>query len=200
MTKYLYFDVETTGLPIKKNFNSYPDICDNSKYDSSRIIQIGYGLTLDSVVSYYRKPIDFSTVDNSHIHKITYEDIKTKGILLSKIINNYKLKEYIQECDFIVGHNVLFDLHILGNELHRLNFTNLRDSITKVIATKKYICTGELGTNICKIPLYSNVYKMPKLSELYFFLFNKQDIILHDAKHDVETLIKIHQKILKNYL
>lgn len=208
----LVFDLETTGLPKKKKSwgfgkETYYDHTYNSKYNDSRIVSVAWSFienyskdTFDNhiVFEFIRKPKDF-IIKNNNIHGISQEQALKEGHLLSKILNNNDLNEAkglsyaIKNCDFIIAHNCLFDLHILMNECHRLKFNTCLDKLKSLLDNNNYICTGELGINICKIPIKSNpkIYKMPKLSELYFKYYNEQPSILHNAKADVETLLKI---------
>ena len=206
----LIFDLETTGFPEKKRGytgrNEYYNYTDNDKYNNSRIVSIAwifikkYKNIIDDtqIIEYIRKPIDFSKIDNSNIHGITFEKAKKEGILLSNIMNNKGLRLAIQNCDKIIAHNCLFDLFILMNECYRLKFDNSLNKLNNLLDNNNYICTGELGRNICKIPIKFNKYfkyKMPKLSELYKYFYEKDPDNQHTAKGDVKTLLFIVDKI-----
>ena len=80
------------------------------------------------------------------------------------IKSNIALKLFAIEltyCDFIIAHNVNFDIKIVGAEFLRKNIPNL--------LSKPAIDTMKKTTDFCKIP---NEYgfKWPKLEELYFKL------------------------------
>lgn len=209
----LLLDVETTGLPeFTASESRFFHYTENDKYDSARIIQIAWvyienfdvtklkkykdGQTI--INSYYRKPKDFKKFETNEVNKISYDKVKEDGILLSNIINNHDLGKAISGCQYIVGHNVLFDIHILMNELFRINFTNKLDKLNNMISTNKYICTGNMGKDICKIQIsgYYN-YKMPRLGEMYYYYYGKIPDNLHDAQYDVLILVNILYAMIK---
>jgi len=226
-TKVLIFDLETTGVPERKpgyhdGKNEYYDYKMNNKYDSSRIVSVAWCYienfnkqSLTNMINNYetfeciRKPLDFKQIDNSDFHGITYQTACTKGITLGNIINKEGFGHAILNCDYIVGHNCLFDIFILLNELHRINFINCVKKLDMLLNTNKYVCTGELGKNICKILTKGKGYKMPRLNELYKHFYKKEPIVQHQAKDDVNTLLEImnkiisdevHDKIIESYL
>lgn len=210
----LLLDVETTGLPkFTASQSRYFHYAENDKYDSARIIQIAwvyienfdvtklkpYINDKSNITSYYRKPKDFK-FDTNEINKISYKKVKKEGVLLSHIINNYGLGKAINESQYIIGHNILFDAHILMNELFRINFTNKLDKLNSMVTDGKYICTANMGRDICKIRIseYCN-YKMPKLGEMYYFYYRKIPDNLHDAQYDVILLVNILYAMVKIY-
>jgi DNA polymerase III epsilon subunit-like protein len=211
----LVFDLETTGFPKKKpGFNigvdEYYNFKENDKYNDARIVQIAWCYIEDFnvnklehaiVESYIRKPLDFSSISNDEIHRITFKVAKSKGTPLSKIIRFNGFGDAIEKVDYIIGHNVLYDVFILLNELHRIKFNNAINKIQNLLKEDKVICTGELGRNICQIPMERNKffkYKMPQLKDLYKHYFGMEPKVLHDAEADVRTLLSIVEKIFTN--
>lgn len=69
------------------------------------------------------------------------------------------------DADIIVGHNIDFDVKVVGCEMFRYNINN-------ELSSKRRICTMKSTTDLCKIS-GSYGYKYPKLQELYKKLFNK---------------------------
>ncbi len=208
----LLLDVETTGLP---KFTSSPSkffhYTENDKYDSARIIQIAWVYIEDfdvnklktykndqsKVTSYYRKPKDFK-FDTNEVNKIPYKKVKKEGISLSHIINRHGLGKAIISSQYIIGHNILFDAHILMNELFRINFTSKLDKLNSLVTNGKYICTANIGRDICKLQIsgYYN-YKIPKLGEMYYYYYRKIPDNLHDAQYDVLLLVNILYAMIK---
>ena len=112
----LVLDIETTGLPLTKGYNNYYSPKDTQKYNSSRIVSIAL---LNDKLEHYKvlKPTDF-TIKNSHFHGISQEDALKKGISLQEFFDPSILQS-IEECDFILGHNINFDINVLLSELYR---------------------------------------------------------------------------------
>jgi DNA polymerase III epsilon subunit-like protein len=210
--KLLIFDLETTGFPIKRNGfnigkNEYNDYNENDKYDSSRIVSIAwtffdnFGKNNDNfnIIEKIRKPVDFNEINNSNIHNITYEIAKKDGMLLSKILRDEGFLKCLYKCDFIVAHNCMFDVHVLLNELYRLKFNKAENILKNLLDNDKCFCTGELGRELCKIPIKPNKYfnyKMPKLSEFYKYIIGDDLTGMHNAKNDVMAICKILNKLV----
>jgi DNA polymerase III epsilon subunit-like protein len=189
--KVFIFDLETTGLFDKKLYYKY---FDNSVFDPSRIIEIGYyysdnfGLDMDTnniIHSYLRKPTDFSTIHPKaeEKHGISIENLKENGYLFSKILNK-DLIEKLNSCEIIISHNTLFDFSILLNELYRFNLKSTIAYLQSIKKNNNLICT-------CRLSGYK------KLDYLYKSIFSEEPQISHRAGEDVKTLLEI---IVKNKL
>lgn len=208
--RVLIFDTETTGLPITQGWNKYHDYRELKYYDRSRIVSIGWYYTPDyrkellpqevkHVNESVIKPVDFSnyTTDEdvlTRIHGISYEQI-SKGEDLSTVITAGGLGDALLNCECIICHNCLFDIHVLLSELHRLNLDTHVQTLKDILDTKSYFCTCDYGTNICKIPHPTRwvefKYKMPRLSELYKHYYHEEPTDTHTARGDVTALMKI---------
>ncbi len=216
----LVYDLETSGLPIfpkqeygvktvKENYGFHKHT-ENDKYDSSRILSIGWvlikncsqeSLTQSETVikECLRKPHDFSDTGPIHIHGITLEMVQEKGIPLEELITNEKFGEALLNCDIIAGHNILFDIFVLMNELNRIGFNEHLAKLQSVLDESKYFCTAALGKDICKIKFPDSKYegyKFPRLSEMYFFYYNENPPDQHKASGDVLAVVKILQKMI----
>ena len=228
------FDTETTGLqdrvPGAKwgTTSEYWNYTINEKYERSRIVSIAWAFvrSFDKVVvgnetiqHYIRYPDGFNDIPTTHIHGISFETALRQGIPFCDIFENCGLYENLMRVDYIVAHNVNFDVHILLNELHRLdtdNATNAIRHILNLLSLGRCICTGELGKDICKLeykskfkPNVSNQdtdikldtnkkfkrYKMPKLVELYKHFYGCEFEDSHSAEGDVRALLKCLQKM-----
>lgn len=205
----LCFDLETTGFPecIKNESgkNSYFCPTNNTKYNNSRIVQIAWatisGFSIDNiekshVLGYIRKPLDFEIDNNdksTQIHKITEEIAQSSGHLLSNILNNKGLRNAILQCDYIMGQNILFDLHILMNELHRIKHNTLYSKLKQILDNDQYICTLRIAQNL-KTKL--NI-KSLKLGDLYKFFYGEEQQGLHNAEVDVYITLKVFKKLFE---
>ncbi len=80
------------------------------------------------------------------------------------------------------------------SELYRLKFHKNYKALQKILDNNKFICTGKLGTNICKID-NGGYYKMPKLIELYTVMMGESNFDFHSAKNDVYAITNMLKKI-----
>lgn len=95
----------------------------------------------------------------------------------------------IEKSKFLVAHNMSFDEKIVGAEF-------LREGIENTLFEKDRICTMEASTDYCQIPgPYGN--KWPKLSELYFELFESNFEEAHNAAVDIKATAKCFWEMKK---
>jgi DNA polymerase III epsilon subunit-like protein len=133
------FDTETTGLPDRVpggkwgTSSEYWSYTMNSKYENSRIVSIAWAfiqsfdkLVLDgeNIQHFIRYPEGFTNIPTTHIHGISYERATNEGIPFNDIFENCGLYEKLANAEYIIAHNVNFDIHILLNELYRLSRCN----------------------------------------------------------------------------
>jgi DNA polymerase III subunit epsilon len=177
---YLFFDTETTGIP--KNWKA--PLTDFENWP--RLVQLAFQLFDDEGIlikegDYIIKPSGFNIPSESTaIHGITNEKAQSEGLRLSKVLEDFKL--LIDDAQTIVAHNLSFDEKVVGCEYLRLNFTN-------PLVEKNRICTMESSTNYCAIDGPYG-YKWPKLSELYFKVFNTELEETHNALVDIRATSK----------
>lgn len=88
----------------------------------------------------------------------------------------------LDDASMMVGHNIEFDIRIVGAEMIRLG---REDAVGK----KPYICTMKAATDFCKLP-GRHGYKWPRLEELYRKLFHKRFPGAHDAMNDVRATLR----------
>ena len=199
---YLIFDTETTGLPKKWN----APITDSDNWP--RCVQLAWQLhdskgALISDHSYLIKPENFNIpFESEQIHGISTELANKIGVDIDEVLN--KFISDLSNAGFIIGHNVKFDLNIIGAELFRINSdVNLLEK--DILDT----CT-EMTANVCKLPGgRGGKFKFPTLIELYSFLFNESFSEAHNASADVEATARaffelvrigiINQTVFKGY-
>lgn len=176
---YLIFDTETTGLP--KSFSA--PISDSDNWP--RLVQLAWQLhdkngELLSYDSLIIKPEGFDIPYNSvKIHGITNEKAQKEGIELKEVLALFE--EVLAKCDYVIGHNLAFDLNILGAEHYRL-------SEESKLPKKLVLDTKDLSTDFCAIPGgRGGKYKWPKLGELYLKLFGHSFDEAHNAAADVNA-------------
>lgn len=176
----LVFDTETTGIIPKDNFN-----IDKCPY----IVQfsfIVYDTNNYKTLFEYNKIINIPKSvaipeESTRIHGINKSDTNRSRISINNCLQTFK--KYVDNCDYIIGHNVDFDIKMVQIECDRNNiYTNIFDKSNKIF------CTMQNSINICKIEAVNSMgkyYKWPKLSELHEKLFNVVPIDLHDAYNDI---------------
>lgn len=187
---YIFFDVETDGLP--KNYKAPMHDIDNWP----RVIQLAYQvydkkrrLVEEFCELIYPKgfkiPIDKFWVENGFSQKRSKEE----GIQIEEALESFISAH--DKCEVKVAHNLLFDHCVLGAEMLRHNM-----SCEKRIGS---FCTKHEGVDICKIES-ENVkgkFKWPSLSELHIHLFGKDFDGAHDALADVKALAKCYFEMNK---
>ena len=177
---FLIFDTETTGLPGDWNapltdVNNWP-----------RCVQIAWQLhdkggNCISHEDYLVTPDGYTIpYDSEKIHGISTALAKKEGIPLSEVLEKFRL--ILNQCEFVGGHNVKFDLNIMGAEFLRLGDHNPLDNLP-VIDT----CT-EQTASLCQLAGgRGGKFKLPTLGELHFHLFNDHFEEAHNATADVEA-------------
>ena len=189
---YLVFDVETTGLPK----NKYAGIDEFENWP--RIVQICWILLDTDFNCVNSETLYFNQVapipkEASRIHKIDDKVIKEKGQDPKLVLQ--KFQKDLQQAEYLIAHNIDFDLPIVESEFYRLG-------ITKPFEGKTKICTMKLTTDFCKIPSKNGSgYKFPRLEELAGHLFfpgvkNLKNLSAHDALIDTALTAKCFIKLL----
>jgi len=186
---FLIYDTETTGLP--KNFSA--PVSDSENWP--RLVQIAWQLhnrlgELVEVKNFIIRPEGFTIPFNAQkIHGISTQKATDQGVDLT-----YVLKEFnnaINQSEFIVGHNIIFDVNIVSAEFYR---NNILSNLLKI----KTIDTKIEGTNYCAIPGGRNgKFKWPTLTELYFKLFNQDFDFAHNASADVEATSRCFLELIR---
>ena len=187
---YLIFDTETTGLP--KRWDAPFTDTDNWP----RCIQIAWQLHDDmgnciEHQDYLVQPEGFNIpYDAEKIHGISTELAQEQGVSLSEVLE--KFNAALLKTKFVVGQNVKFDLNIMGAEFVREGMANqlqelpVLDTCTEHTASLCQITGGRYGK-----------FKLPTLTELHQFLFNKPFSEAHNATADVEATTRCFFELLR---
>ena len=187
---YLIFDTETTGLP--KRWDA--PITDTDNWP--RCIQIAWQLhdAMGNCIEhqdYLVKPDGFNIpYDAEKIHGISTELAEEQGLPLHEVLE--KFNAVLHKTTFIVGQNLKFDLNIMGAEFVRLDIANPLQE-RPVLDT----CT-EHTAELCQIPggRYGR-FKLPTLTELHQYLFNKPFAEAHNATADVEATTRCFLELIR---
>lgn len=181
MKTILFFDTETTGKPLKYS----APVTDLDNWP--RLVEIGWivmyenGMSRGSGSAIIRPDGFKIPKEASDIHGITQEQAWAEGIDLRNFLTVFD--GIVDRSDVIVGHNIEFDLNVLGAEFIRTLETN-------PLLGKPSICTMKSGTELCKLPKTTtrgtDKYKWPRLGELYFTLFGVEMPEAHHAVDDIQ--------------
>jgi DNA polymerase-3 subunit alpha len=186
---FLIFDTETTGLPGNWNapltdFNNWP-----------RVVQLAWQLhdqsgKLISAKSVIIRPDGFTIPFNAEkVHGISTDRAMREGIALNDALILFL--EDVNQSQYLAGHNIEFDMNIMGCEL-------LRSSMPNYLEEKKSLDTKELATDFCAIPGgKGGKFKWPTLTELHEKLFGVKFQEAHDAAYDVDATSKCFFELLK---
>src|SRR5690554_289177 len=187
---YLIFDTETTGLP--KRWDA--PITDTDNWP--RCIQIAWQLhdEMGNCIEhqdYLIQPDGFNIpYDAEKIHGISTELAQEQGISLVDMLERFNIA--LSKAKFVVGQNVKFDLNIMGAEFVRLDVANQLQELP-VLDT----CT-EQTAELCQLPggRYGR-FKLPTLTELHQYLFNKPFAEAHNATADVEATTRCFLELIR---
>src|SRR5579859_4593099 len=175
---YLIFDTETTGIPHNKT----APITDLDNWP--RLVQLAWQLhdahgKLLSQHNYIVKPEGFDIPFKAEqVHGISTRRAAEEGRALIQVLHDFE--NDLAKTSLLVGHNIEFDINIIGAELIRAalpteNFLSLQKLDTGLASTEFCRLQGGLGGKL----------KMPRLTELHEILFGKKFDDAHDASYDV---------------
>ena len=187
---FLVFDTETTGLPKKWN----APVSDSNNWP--RCVQLAWQLhdakgDLISNHSYLIKPENFTIpFEAEKIHGISTDLALETGKNLTEVLELF-IKDY-NKSGFLVGHNVKFDINIIGAELCRVGHP--------IDITKKDVLDtcSELTAQVTKLPGgRGGKYKYPTLIEIYSILFQEKFNEAHNASADVEATSRVFFELVR---
>lgn len=194
---YLIFDTETTGVPHNKT----APITDLDNWP--RLVQLAWQLhdakgKLMSQHNYIVKPEGFDIPYKAEqIHGISTQRANEEGRDLLEVLGLFI--QDLNRTSQLVGHNIEFDINIIGAEFIRKSLTPEqflgRDKLDTGLASTEFCqLTGGIGGRL----------KMPRLIELHEKLFGKGFGDAHDAAYDVAATARcffglIKQKVVKPY-
>ncbi len=132
----------------------------------------------------YIQPEGFEIPYNAEkIHGISNDRAMKEGKPLEAVLAAFE--DMLEKTTIVVGHNIEFDINIMGAEMLR------KERSEKLLTDKRIIDTKNEGTNFCAIPGgRGGKYKWPTLTELYTKLFGQGFGDAHDAAYDVDATAK----------
>ncbi len=177
MSKFVAFDVETTGLPIGNR-----DPKKFEKYDKCRLVSFGIVEYLDDKevadIEMVIKPEGFQ-VEATEFHGITHQMALENGYDFD--VAYQSMKDIFDSVDFVVGHNINFDINCINSECYRRGYEPF-DPIK--------VCSQ----NMCRQILFKNY----RLGSAYKLLLQEELQNWHSALPDARASAQIYLK-LKNF-
>jgi DNA polymerase III, alpha subunit len=187
---YLIFDTETTGIPRNKT----APLTDLENWP--RLVQIAWQLhdakgKLISQQNFIVRPDGFDIPYKAEqVHGISTKRALDEGHELKLVLNAFKSD--LEKTKVLVGHNIEFDINIIGAELIRQS-----EDTEKFLALEK-VDTGIASTEFCQLQGgIGGKLKMPKLRELHEKLFGKDFEDAHDAAYDVAATARSFFGLIK---
>ena len=176
---YLIFDTETTGLP--RDYRA--PVTDLENWP--RLVQLGWqlhdatGKLLDQQCHIVR-PEGFSIPFNAEkVHGINTEVAQQEGKPRGEVLDAFAAA--LAQSSLVIGHNIEFDLKIMGAEF-------LRDGRENLLEEHPSLDTKEEATEFVNIRIgKQQKLKWPTLTELYKKLFGEAFEDAHHAAFDVEA-------------
>lgn len=186
---FLIFDTETTGLP--KNWKAPLTDFDNWP----RLVQLAWQVhdekgELIEVKNYIVKPEGFEIpFQAAKVHGISTERALQDGKDLTWVLQEFN--KSLAKAEYVVGHNVEFDLNIMGCEY-------LRKSISSPLLDLEAVDTKDESTEYCALPGgRGGKFKWPNLSELHDKLFNEGFDEAHNASADVVATARCFLELVR---
>ena len=216
-TRYLVFDVETTGLLPRSQKNGV--VVPISEYP--HILQISfavYDITQKKIIREYDAYVKVAedVVIPDEVTKLTgisREMVNEKGRSIVDVLE--KFYEMYMFCHGLVAHNMKFDEKMILFEVERKRerimkvapycFHTFSDTFEKVHGIERF-CTMKRGTDLCNIMVPSKLpngkprKKWPRLGELYQYLFPGENVEgFHNSMVDVLACLRCFMKMKFDY-
>ncbi len=179
--KLFFFDTETTGVqPLGRIIEFWYIIVEFDLETHEQTIKVSESLRF--------KPFSEIPEWATKVHWITNDDVKDCPRFIEAFLTKFVL--LAKEMDYIIGHNVNFDMEMI--ELECEDYLKSRpDKRTKFKAwseetRKKLLDTMLASVELCEIP-GKYWFKWPKLQELHVKLFHEEFSGAHGAMADIEA-------------
>jgi len=192
----LFFDTETTGLPIDRRVPAL-----ENEINWPQLVSLSWSLWEGGECvkreSHLIRPKGWTIPPSSTLlHGITQELAEANGSSLENALDS--IRKDIMRCSKIVAHNMEFDRNVL---FHAFAWHLRKDPRKFWPPASAEFCSQTTAKNELKLPFpngkssynSNDPYKMPGLDELYRATFNEPaPPSAHSSDRDVEVLEKIY--------
>lgn len=208
----LFFDIETTGLPIEYD----ADFSDSDKWPF--IVQLAWSLCTKSGTEEFTLKnkqdrdyvLDCTNIDIPQeaqaVHGISNEMARSVKNTIPRMLILKFFSQLISNCKIVVCHNTDFDVNVLRAEFSRNGIYD--PFFSNEIEVR---CTMKETTNYCNLTNQYGNLKWPTLMELYGKVFGRYQsnslLILsseldeddwHNAEFDVKVLKNCFEKLVQD--
>lgn len=191
----VFFDTETTGLPIFRESSSHPD--QPHIVQLAAILEDDYG-NVRAEMNCIIKPDGKWQMSPEALaaHKITPEIAELFGIHAKGAFSLFW--RMMDMADTLVAHNISFDFFMLRIAARRNELPEPKD-----LPLKKFCTLNESKQIVCIPPTEKmleknmNGFKPPSLNEAYSHFYGEDIVGAHDAMVDVRHCRKIYHAIKK---
>ena len=196
----LFFDTETTGLPLSRRASPQQSHLWPSVVQLSFILyDVSNQVSVDSQDMIIKLPRDAALPKESiAIHGITRARLNTKGIPISVALDAFEAA--VAKADLVVAHNLEFDLNVLKAELWRARRSL---EFQPPIGRARQFCTMVATKKLCNLKAKSKdgrqYVKYPKLEELHRHMFGVEHGHMHDAMGDVLAGLRCYCQLFCGY-
>lgn len=196
--KILFFDTETTSLPKKRMaIQHQPHLVQFwAIFGEYNIEGQEYEIIAEQEIDVIFDPGMHIPKESSDIHWITDDIAQQHGPF-----DDYA-KEFLRlsiEADYIVCHNVWFDMQQMFWEIERRAEKWWKRADWEKNFKDKTKCTMLASMDYCKIPGRFWKYKWPKLAELHIQLFWEDFDNAHNAFADIVATRKCFFELIKKW-
>jgi DNA polymerase III epsilon subunit-like protein len=186
----LFFDTETTGLPIDRRVPAL-----ENGVNWPQLVSLSWSLWNASEcvksASYIIRPQGWIISAKSiTVHGINQEKAEAEGLPLAEVMAEFRAD--VMRCNRIVAHNMEFDKNVI---FHAFAWHLKKDP--RRFWPPNEFCSQTKAKDELKLPWAyskpSDPYKLPGLDELYTATFNEPaPPAAHSSSRDVEVLEKIY--------
>jgi DNA polymerase III subunit epsilon len=192
----LFYDTETTGLPLFKEPSHDPRQPHVVQYAAS-LVDLDTRLTIASV-DFICKPDGWIIPDEvAAIHGITTEralDVGVNAKVALNLVHELWLASQVR-----IAHNEQFDARLVKIQLLRHISQGLNEQLAERWTAGRAECTQILSTPLVKAPPTAkmiaagrNHYKSANLGEAYKHFTGKDLVGAHSARADVDACIEVY--------
>ncbi len=188
----LFFDVETTGLPSRRNA-TYREV-----EVWPRIVSISWALaTGPGEVAAHRsaiiRPDGFIIPWGAEqVHGISTARAMQFGRPLNDVLRDLAEDVELHMPFRLVAHNLDFDRNVLFSELVRAGRMPPAPDLLRSLGALPTVCTMLSSVNVCRLPGRYGDFKWPRLEELHQHLFGEGFPGAHDAAADVMACVRCY--------
>lgn len=179
----LFFDTETTGLPLWKEPSDHPD----QPHIVDLACELWLGDQMAEALDVIVNPGVEIPEDVAAIHGITTERAIAEGIAKAEAVERFH--DLVKRADLLVGHNVSFDIRMMRIETARVTGEKWDNPLPT-------FCTMRKATNHCKIEKakarFSGDWKWPNLGEAFLHFTGEPFEDAHRAAPDCAAARRIY--------